>query len=382
MATARDDPSSGSGSSGGSSHLPYNQVPVFKTGETDLNEWTRKVEFLAQLWPPEQLHYLAPRIAMQCEGSAFQRVSRVDPKVLRSNSTDGVQAIVEALGGIWGKSRLEDKFERFERAIYSTVLMGDETNESYLARHDHQFEELKSMKVGLDEFRAYILLRNSSLSSDDKKRLIVESQGSLDYREVVSNLKLLGSKFFHEVHAGKAQNVRTKTYDSSTFYADEEPAMFMSTPATAGDEEPTFFGDPLDDGHLEQWAEEGDADAVVCLQFEESLLDTLQSDPDMAACMNTYMEARKRLSDKANFWNPPRKGMGKGRKGKSDRFEFRPRKPLAQRVLESNCRRCGAKGKRPLEGRVSAPQPKCILRTQCCQRWCFHWNGLAGVRLR
>lgn len=69
---------------------------------------------------------------------------------------------MEALGGIWGKSRLEDKFERFERAIYSTVQKGDETHESYLARHDHQFEELKSMKVSLDEFRAYILLRNSA----------------------------------------------------------------------------------------------------------------------------------------------------------------------------------------------------------------------------
>ena len=129
---------------------------------------------------------------MQCEGSAFQRVARLDPKKLRVGNLEGVKAIVEALGGIWGKSRLEDKFERFERAIYSTVQRADETHESYLARHDHQFEELLSMKVGMDEFRAYILLRNSALSSEDKKRLIVESQGSLEYREVVSTLKLLG----------------------------------------------------------------------------------------------------------------------------------------------------------------------------------------------
>ena len=187
-----------------------------------------------------------------------------------------------------------------------------------------------------------------ALSSDDKKRLIVESQGSLDYKEVVANLKLLGSRFFHEVHAGKAQNIRTKPYDTTTFFADEEPAMVMTGPtANVGDDEPTFFGDPMEDGQLEQWAEDGDPDAIVCMQFEEGLVDTLHSDPDMAACMNVYVEARKRLTDKAKgcgFWNPSRKGFGKGRRGKGDRLEFRPRKPLAQRILESNCRRCGAKG--------------------------------------
>ena len=53
--------------------------------------------------------------------------------------------------------------------------------------HDHrQFEELKS---------TYILLRNSALSSDYKKHLIVESQGSLGYKEAVANLKLLESLF-------------------------------------------------------------------------------------------------------------------------------------------------------------------------------------------
>ena len=140
------EPSGSTSGSGGLSHLPWNQVPHFRPGETDLTEWTKKVEFLAQLWPPEHLQHLAPRIALQCEGSAFQRISRLDPKVLRVNSVDGVKAVVEQLGGIWGKSNLESKFERFERAIYSTVQRSDETNESYLARHDHQFEELLSMK--------------------------------------------------------------------------------------------------------------------------------------------------------------------------------------------------------------------------------------------
>ena len=76
----------------------------------------------------------------------------MDPTKLQVGTLEGVRSRpVEALGRIWGKSRSEDKFERFERAIYSAVQRADETHESYPARHDHQFEELLSMKVvGVD----------------------------------------------------------------------------------------------------------------------------------------------------------------------------------------------------------------------------------------
>ena len=250
------------------------------------------------------------------------------------------------LGGIWGKSRLEDKFEKFERAIYGTTQRPDETHESYLARHDHQFEDLIGMKVGMEEFRAYILLRNSALSAEDKKRLIVEPQGSLEYHGVVANLKLLGSRFFHEVHAGKQHNPRTKTYDTTALLTEEEPTL-LTAPQYPIDDEFGFVGDCMDDNIVEQMAEDGDPDAVVCMQFEEGLMETLQNDADMASCLNAYTEARKRLADKTKgrgFWTPVKKGFGKDRKGKSNRFDFRSRKPLAQRILESNCRRCGAKG--------------------------------------
>ena len=184
------------------------------------------------------------------------------------------------------------------------------------------------------------------MNADDKKRLIVESQGSLEYRDVVANLKLLGSRFFHEVHAGKQHNPRTKTYDTTALFTEEETTLLSTTPFP-GDEEYGFVGDSVDDSTVEQMAEDGDPDAVVCMQFEEGLMDTLQNDPEMASCLNAYTEARKRLADKTKgrgFWTPSKKGFGKDRKGKGGRFDFRGRKPLAQRILESNCRRCGAKG--------------------------------------
>ena len=98
---------------------------------------------------------------MLCEGTAFAKVVRLDPEKLRVSSVDGVKLVVKTLGGVWGQSRLEKKYERFERAIFGTVQKSDETHPSYLARHEVQYEDLMSMGATLEEMRAYILLRNS-----------------------------------------------------------------------------------------------------------------------------------------------------------------------------------------------------------------------------
>ena len=69
---------------------------------------------------------------------------------------------------------------------------------------------------------------------------------------------------------------------------------------------------------------------------------------ELAACYNTYVDARKRLSDRnknRGFWQSKGSNHGFKGKGKSKSKGFsRFRKPLAQRILESECRRCGQKG--------------------------------------
>ena len=322
------------------SHLPWAMIPSFKPGETDINEYTKKLEFLAHLWPPEHLNHLAPRAAMLCEGSSFKRIMRLDATKLKVNSMDGVKLLVTTLGGIWGKSNLEDKFERFERAIFTTVQRQDEAHESYLARHDVQFEELLQMGVGFEEVRAYVLLRNSGLSAEDKKKLIVDAKGALEYKSIVSSLKLLGSKFFHELQTGNRSTARNKTYDVNAVFDDEPATLFA-------EEETAYVGEMWDESEIP--FDENDPDAVVCMQFEDSLVDALQGDPDLAACYNTYVDARKRLSDRnknRGFWFP-NKGQSTNVKGKfkgKSKGWGKGRKPLAQRILESECRRCGARG--------------------------------------
>ena len=325
---------------GGNSFLPWHLIPTFKPGETDVNEYTRRIEFLANIWPQEHLPLLAPRACMLCEGTAFAKVVRLDPEKLRVSSTDGVKLVVKTLGGVWGQSRLEKKYERFERAIFSTIQKNDETNTSYIARHEVQYEDLMSMGAILEEMRAYILLRNSGLPAEDKKRIIVEANGELEYSKVISALQLLGSKFFGEVQTGSKSQTRNKTYDANMVdeaemeTEDAEENVFTATEAS----EETIY---------EILMAEGDEDALVMSQFEEAIIVSLQSDPEVASCLNAYADARKRLLDKAKgrgFWGPSKSFKGKGKGKNKGGFKSQFRKPLAQRILDSTCRICHQKG--------------------------------------
>jgi hypothetical protein len=363
----------------GNSHLPWHLIPPFKPGETDVNEYTRRLEFLANIWPQDQLALLAPRACLLCEGTAFSKVVRLDATKLKVQSTEGIKLVVKTLGGVWGQSKLETKYERFEKAIFGTVQKPDETHKSYLARHEVQYEELINMGASLEEMRAYILIRNSGLFPEDKKKIIIDSGGNLEYDKVTSALQLLGSKFFAEVQSGAASrtNTRTKTYDVN--YVDEDEHDHEET------EEPIFFSqETTEDSALEILLAEGDPDTQVINQFEESLIDTLQSDPEIATCLNTYLEARRKISEKVKgrgFW-VPKGSKGKGRGKNKGGFKQKFRKPLAQRILESTCRYCNQTGHWRAECPVRLKMhPRLLPAMQPLPEWPWHPRFLMRFRV-
>ena len=187
-----------------------------------MTEYTRRLQFLAGLWPAEYLGQLAPRAALQCKGSAFQKVVRIPPEKLKTNDLTGVKLLVQTLGGVWGKTTLEEKFER---AIYGISQKSDESNESYMARHEIVFEDMVSQGATLTDVRAYVLLRNSMLSAEDKKRLIVEAKGDLKYEHVTQAIRMLGAKFFMDVQ-GQQRGHKTKTYDVNYTQAAEDEYQY------------------------------------------------------------------------------------------------------------------------------------------------------------
>ena len=111
------------------------------------------------------------------EGSAFQKISRLSPEKLRQ--PDGVKILVETLGGSWGRTAMEEKYHYFEQAIFQVTQRNDETNDSYVSRHDAHFEELLARGITIEQVRAYALLRHSQLAPDDKKRAVVIFRGTL-----------------------------------------------------------------------------------------------------------------------------------------------------------------------------------------------------------
>ena len=259
------------------SQLPWQQIPVFDAQTTDLQVYARKLQFLKEIWPTEHLAQLAPRAALQVQGVAFQKVARLDAAKLRSDN--GVQYLVEALGGQWGKLATEEKLSLFEKALYQTSRKSDESNDSYLARHDLAFEDLVSKGVTLEEVRAYVLIRQSQLPAEDRKRIVVETGGDLTYTQARKSLRLLGSRFFQDLQGGSRNN-RYKTYDTNVMDSPDETTL-MAADWEPYDEEQVF----------QAMYEAGDEDAAFVADFEESIVDTVQESPELASCYHTWKPA-------------------------------------------------------------------------------------------
>ena len=180
----------------GTTQLPWNQIPKFVPGVTNVQEYVQKLKFLAALWPVEYLDQLAPRAALLIEGTAFRKIARIPPSKLKVKTTDGIAALVEAIGGSWGSTELEERYEFFEKSLYGTTQRTDESHDSFLSRMEASFLELISRNTTLEEVQAYVLLRQSTLSADDKKRILLEHGGELKYEPVVKSLSSVGKPIF------------------------------------------------------------------------------------------------------------------------------------------------------------------------------------------
>ena len=313
-----------------------------------MTEYAKKLQFLADMWPKEHLAQLAPRAALACEGTALKKVIRIPADKLKSSDQSGVKLLVTTLGGAWGKTSLEEKYDYFEKALYGTTQKPEESNDSYLSRHDIQFEELLSQGTTLEEVRAYVLLRQSQLSTEDRKKIVVELGGTLEYRKVCSSIRLLGSRFFSDLQ-GQRGGPKTKVYDVN--FVDEpgdeaqDRAMVAATWSAGEDQEVE-----LEAEFVEAMVANEDADALTVQGFEEELEGFFQETPELQEALANYIEARSRLMAKRKsigFW--PVGNQGKGSKG--GRFKGKgggkgkaSKDQLLARIARSTCRACGEKG--------------------------------------
>ena len=266
------------------------------------------------------------------------------------NDEKAVKRLIELLGGHWGRIALEKQYEEAEIALFHLAQMQDESNDSYLARADVAWSKLQTRKLSLDDLQAYILLRGSSLNAEDKKRVILESdnslEGKLTVKRVSEAVRLLGATFFHDM-TGARKSTRTKVYGTTTLVAE--------------DEEPEGAFHHLDDQGEEEYVDclvnEGDEDATLVADFEATAIELLQDDPELSSAFSAYTEARRRLSEKfknRGFWTTSSRSTSQSTKGKfgsskgsgkgKNAWQQKPRRSLQDRILNSYCRNCNRKG--------------------------------------
>jgi hypothetical protein len=244
---------------------------------------------------------------------------------------------------------LEEKYDFFEKALYGTVQKADETNDSYLSRHDVQFEELLAQGTTLEEVRAYVLLRQSQLSAEDRKKIVVELGGTLEYGKVCSSMRLLGSRFFSDLQGQRGQ-ARNKVYDVNLTEepgTDEHDRAYLAATWSSGEEQEA----ELDPEYMEAMIANEDADALQVQGFEDELEGFFQETPELQEALVNYIEARSRLLAKRRsrgFWPVGAQGKGskggRANKGKGGGKGKASKEQLLARIARSTCRACGERG--------------------------------------
>ena len=265
------------------------------------------------------------------------------------NEKKSIHKLVEVLGGHWGRIGLEKRYEYAERALYHCHQKQDESADSFLARADIMWSELNAQSIALADLQSYITLRGSTLSSEDKKRVLLDADqagsGKLDVNKVASAIRMLGAGFFHDVTGAKKS--KGKTYDHASLVAEgletEASDVYHVGEADEGPDEDELF---------ETLMTEGDSNAILVAEFEEAATDLVQGDEELASALNSYTEARRRLTEKfrsRGFWpiSQPSKGKGSHKskvKGKFKKGKHANKRTLEQRILTSRRRICDQVG--------------------------------------
>ena len=241
---------------------------------------------------------LAPRLAMLMKGTAWAQVKLIDPSKL-TDPDNGIKALLQAIS-TWEETEEMQLYDKFEKAMFRTTQRTNETTQSYVNRLSVSFHELGTLTV--KDIKAFIVLRQSSLSVEDKKRVLTMAGDPLTQEGVEKAMRQLSTK----VLVGQGES-RKKVYPVN--YIEDEPEEAHCVQETEN----------IDEEHaIVLLAEQGDEDAQLIKDFEDQLIEVCQDNQDLAMCYNSYAEARAKIRDRIRhrgFWPSNNKGRGKGEEG-------------------------------------------------------------------
>ena len=302
----------------------------------NVKEYVAKVKFLDGVCPPKDRSMLAPRLAMLTKGTAWAQVRTLDPSLLTDSTPKN---LLQALSG-WEESADMKTFDLFERAVYRTLQKSDESTMSFVNRLQVAFTELGN--VTIKEFQAFLLLRQSTLGTEDKKRILTMTDGKMETLAIEKALRTLSASVLNNGMDPKKKVYPTNFVEPEWSEPVENHTSLSSTFVTMEEEE-------IDSETVEVLVAQGDPDAIQVQAFEQDLSDMFQDAPELHNALISYQEARSKLTEKKKFrgfW--PSKGKGKGfgkifgqRKGGS---KGAGKADLLARISRTNCKICGERG--------------------------------------
>ena len=253
-------------------------------------EYRDKVNFIDSICPQKDKSMLAPRLAMLCKGTAWAQVKALDASLL-ADANDGVKVLLQALS-TWDEAAELQTYEKCEKALFTVVQKPDETTTSCVNRLAVAFHEMGET-VTLKEIKAFIMLCQSALTSEYKRKVITISGGTLDSGRVEQAMRTLSTKILTT-----GMENRKKIYSVNfTETEDHEESAHL-----AGEEY-------NEDQVLSYLAKAGDEDAIFITEYEDQISELVREIPELSSCFSAYTAARQRLRERAKsrgFW--PAKG--------------------------------------------------------------------------
>ena len=122
------------------------------------------MKFIHSICPAKDKTMLAPRLAMLMKGTAWAQIRATDTTKL-ADPEQGIQVLLSSVA-TWEEAAELQTYEKFDRAIYKIIQKNDETNMSFVNRLNVAFQDLGEVTV--KEMKAFILLKQSALTPDDK----------------------------------------------------------------------------------------------------------------------------------------------------------------------------------------------------------------------
>eukprot|EP00435_Cladocopium_sp_Y103_P018863 s1565_g4.t1 len=325
---------SGAGSDERSNNI-WSLLPSFDPAIDNVREYIEKVKFIDGICPERDRPMLAPRLAMLCRGTAWGQVKALEASAL-TDKVNGVKNLLQALAS-WEESSEMKTYELFEKALYKTTQKNDESTTSFVNRLQVAMDELG--KVDVKQFHAFLLLRQSALTIEDRKRVLTMTSGEMKTDRVEQAMRTLATSVL-----ASANEPKKKVYPTN--YVEPETELEASSANAAPIYNVVYEDDDLDPEMVEGLANQGDSDALNVMSFERDLEDLFQEVPELQSALVSYQEARAKILDKKKhrgFWGSNSKGKNKSSFGKGFR-KGTGKGGLLARIAKTNCKICGERG--------------------------------------